>query len=117
MIFSLTTRRINKYKYAHGYTLVELCIVVSIICILATGSIFVFTGPTAKVKGVMFNLLTDMNFARSESVSRNQDILVDFILGERDGYLICFDADRDRDCQDEPESNIVRKVLFRKEVQ
>jgi prepilin-type N-terminal cleavage/methylation domain-containing protein len=100
-----------------GFTLIELCIVISVICILATGTAFMFTNPTAKVKVVMFNVLTDLNFARSESVNRNQDILVDFILGEKDGYLICFDTDSDKDCNDELAENVIKKVLFRAEVQ
>jgi prepilin-type N-terminal cleavage/methylation domain-containing protein len=100
-----------------GFTLVELCVVVAVICILASGSVFMFTNPTAKVKSAMFNVLTDLNYARSEAVNRNQDVLVDFILGEIDGYLICLDTDSDKDCNDEPNTNIIKKAFFRKEVQ
>jgi hypothetical protein len=88
-----------------------------IICILATGVVYMYSNPTAKVKGVMFNILADLNLARSESVNRNQDILVDFTLGDRDGYLICLDTDSDKDCDDELAENIIKKVLFREEVQ
>jgi Tfp pilus assembly protein FimT len=76
-----------------------------------------FTDPTAKVKGVAFSLLTDLNLARSEAVNRNQDVLVDFTLGTRDGYLVCFDTDSDKDCNDELPENVIKNVLFRREVQ
>ena len=100
-----------------GFTLVELLVVMVIVCILAAGSVFMFADPTAKVKSVAFSLLTDLNFARSEAVNRNQDVLVDFTLGTRDGYLICLDTDSDKECGDEKPDMIFRKVLFRKEVQ
>jgi len=75
-----------------------------------------FSNPTAKVKGVIFSILADLNLARSESVRRNQDILVDFIFGNRDGYLICLDTDEDKDCNDELAEDIIKKVVFREEV-
>lgn len=100
-----------------GFTLVELSVVMVIVCILAAGAVFMFVDPTAKVKSVAFSILTDLNFARSEAVNRNQDVLVDFTLGTRDGYLICLDTDSDKECGDEKPDMIFRKVLFRKEVQ
>ena len=106
----------SKKKYAPGFTLVELSIVMVIVCILATGAVYMFTNPTAKVKSAAFCMLADLNLARSEAVNRNQDILVDFIFGTQDGYLICHDTDTDKDCQDEPSENIIKGVLFRKEV-
>jgi len=102
---------------AQGFTLIELCVFMAVICILATGSAYMYTNPTAKVKGVIFNILTDLNLARSESVNRNQTVLVDFTLGDKDGYLICLDTDSDKDCNDELAENIIKEVLFRKEVQ
>ena len=99
-----------------GFSLIELCAVMALVCILATGVVYMYSNPTAKVKGVMFNILADLNFARSESVNRHQDILVDFTFGDQDGYLICLDTDADKDCNDELSGNIIKKVLFRKEV-
>lgn len=101
---------------AHGFTLVELLVVIVIIGILASGSVYMFINPTAKVKSVAFCLLTDLNLARSEAVNRNLDVLVDFVFGSQDGYLICIDTDADKDCQDETNDAIIKKVLFRKEV-
>ena len=102
---------------SQGFTLIELCVFMTVISILATGIVYMYTNPTAKVKGVIFNILTDLNLARSESVNRNQNVLVDFTLGEKDGYLICLDTDSDKDCNDELAENIIKEVLFRKEVQ
>jgi hypothetical protein len=102
---------------SQGFTLIELCVFMTVICILATGIVYMYTNPTAKVKGVIFNILTDLNLARSESVNRNQNVLVDFTLGDKDGYLICLDTNSDRDCNDELAENIIKEVLFRKEVQ
>ena len=100
-----------------GFTLVELSVVMVIVCILATGAVYMYIDPTAKVKGVAFSLLTDLNYARSEAVNRNRDVLVDFTLGTRDGYLVCFDTDSDRDCNDELPEDVIKEVLFRAEVQ
>ena len=102
---------------AKGFTLVELAVVMAVVCILAAGSAYIYINPTAKVKGAAFAILTDLNLARSEAVNRNRDVLVDFTLGARDGYLICLDSDSDRDCNDEPGSNIIKEVVFQKEVQ
>ena len=101
---------------ARGFTLVELAVVMVIICILAAASAYIYINPTAKVKGAAFAILTDLNLARSEAVNRNREALVDFTLGARDGYLICLASDSDRDCNDEPESNIIKEVVFQKEV-
>jgi prepilin-type N-terminal cleavage/methylation domain-containing protein len=100
-----------------GFTLVELAVVMIIVCILATGVVFMFDNPTAKVRTAAFTLLTDLNLARSEAVNRNQDVLVDFTLGARDGYQICLDSDTDKDCSDEAPDDIIKAVLFLKEVQ
>jgi hypothetical protein len=88
-----------------------------IVGILTTGVLFMYINPTAKVKSVAFAILTDLNLARSEAVTRNRNVLVDFTLGARDGYLICLDTNADKDCSDEAAENIIKKVLFREEVQ
>lgn len=103
-------------KPTHGFTLLELLVVMVIVGILAAGVVFMYSNPTAKVKGVAFAILADLNWARSEAVNRNQDVLVDFILGPRDGYLICRDTDSDKECSDEAADAIMKEVLFRAEV-
>ena len=104
-------------KPVRGFTLIELSVVIFIICLLASGSVYMFTNPTAKVKGAAFALLTDLNLARSEAVNRNQDVLVDFILGSRDGYLICLDTDADKDCHDEAAGDVIKEELLKEDVQ
>lgn len=100
-----------------GFTLIELLVVMAITCILATSVVYMYANPTAKVKGVAFSLLADLNLARSEAVNRNCDVFVDFTLGNKDGYMICLDTDSDKDCDNEAADDIIKEVLFRKEVQ
>ena len=117
-MYQPSTSKLFKTKaHSQGFTLIELSVVMTVICILATGLAYMYANPTAIVKGVMFNVLADLNLARSESVNRNQDILVDFTLGNKDGYLICLDTDSDKDCDDELAEDIIKEVLFREEVQ
>jgi len=117
-MYQPSTFKLFKAKaHSQGFTLIELSVVMTVICILATGVFYMYANPTAIVKSVMFNVLADLNLARSESVNRNQDILVDFTLGNKDGYLICLDTDSDRDCDDELAEDIIKEVLFREEVQ
>jgi prepilin-type N-terminal cleavage/methylation domain-containing protein len=117
-MYQPSTFKLFKAKaHSQGFTLIELSVVMTVICILATGLAYMYANPTAIVKGVMFNVLADLNLARSESVNRNQDILVDFTLGNKDGYLICLDTDSDKDCDDELAEDIIKEVLFREEVQ
>jgi prepilin-type N-terminal cleavage/methylation domain-containing protein len=100
-----------------GFTLIELMVVMVIAAILAIGAVLMYSDPTSKVKGAAFNILTDFNFARSESVNRNEDVLIDFTLGDKDGYLICRDTNADKDCNDEIAEDVIKEVLFREEVQ
>jgi len=117
-MYQPSTFKLFKAKaHSQGFTLIELSVVMTVICILATGVVYMYANPTAIVKGVMFNVLADLNLARSESVNRNQDILVDFTLGNKDGYLICLDSNSDKDCDDELADDIIKEVLFREEVQ
>lgn len=126
-----------------GFTLTEVIVVMVIVAILATGVVFMFADPTAKVKAAAFELRGDLNLARAEAVRRNDDILVDFIFtaepecskkdkasfdacfsgsGNNEGYVICFDEDSDNDCSDEVlaasaaddlEEKIIKTVIFK----
>ena len=135
---------IDNCKSNRGFTLIELMIVLVIAGILATGVIFMFIDPTAKVKAAAFDMRGDFNLARAEAVRRNNNVLVDFIFtaeadcsktdtasfancysgaGNIQGYIICFDENDDNDCSDEAataaelEDKIIKTVLFRDAVQ
>ena len=50
---------------AQGFTLIELCVFMTVISILATGVVYMYSNPTAKVKGVAFNILGDLSQFRN----------------------------------------------------
>jgi prepilin-type N-terminal cleavage/methylation domain-containing protein len=78
-----------------GYTLVEVIVVMVIVGILATGVVFMFANPSARVRGQAFTMLGELNQARSEAVNRNIDVRVTFLPGaaatDEDGYRIWID--------------------------
>ena len=105
----------SRQKYpANGFTLVELMVVLVVVGILATGIVFMFNNPTGKVKAEAFDMRGNFNLARAEAVSRNLDVLIDFV---NDGYDICIDASADSDCSDEPADNFIKEVTFSNRVQ
>jgi prepilin-type N-terminal cleavage/methylation domain-containing protein len=109
----------------HGYSLLELLVVLVIIGILATQVVFMLSSADGKVKGAAFNMRSDFNLARGEAVNRNQDVLIDFVFdsdttyvdasGTRDGYRICVDDDVDSACTGA--DTIIKDVLFTELVQ
>ena len=74
-----------------GFSLIEMMVVLVIVGILATGVVFMFANPTARVKGQAFTMLGDLNMARSEAVNRNVDVRVTFLPGAQDSYQIWID--------------------------
>jgi prepilin-type N-terminal cleavage/methylation domain-containing protein len=82
-----------------GYTLVEVIVVMVIVGILATGVVFMFANPSARVRGQIFTMLGELNQARSEAVNRNIEVRVTFLPGaaatDEDGYRIWIDEDAD----------------------
>ena len=113
----LRYRQAKTHTASPGFTLMELMVAMVIVAILATGAVMMFTNPSAKVKGVIFNVQGDINLARSEAVNRNRDVLVDFTLGSTDGYQLCLDTNSDNDCSDEAAEDLIREVVFTEEVQ
>jgi prepilin-type N-terminal cleavage/methylation domain-containing protein len=119
-------------KCNNGYTLIELMVVVVIIGILATGVVFMFANPSARVKNQAFTMLGELNMARSEAVSENEDVLVVFIndksgecdegniakcadAGGFDGYMICFDDDTSGGC--DAADTIIEVTMFDQRIQ
>jgi prepilin-type N-terminal cleavage/methylation domain-containing protein len=78
-----------------GFSLLEVMVVMIIVAILATGVVFMFANPSARVKGQAFTMLGELNMARSEAVNRNLDVRVTFLPGataaDQDGYRIWID--------------------------
>lgn len=108
------------FKYScndvRGFSLVELIVVMVIVAILATGVVFMFTDPTAKVKAAAFEMRGDFNLARAEAVKENKNVLISFDLGTSAGYRICFDSNDDSYCYDETGDNVIKDVVFRDSV-
>jgi type IV fimbrial biogenesis protein FimT len=61
-----------------GFTLVEAITVLSIMAILAGVSApsFVWLNQATQIRGATFDLVADLDFARSEAVKRNDDVVV-----------------------------------------
>lgn len=61
-----------------GFTLIEAMVVVSIMAILAgtSASGFVWLNQSTQIRGATFDLIADLDYARSEAVKRNADIVV-----------------------------------------
>jgi len=66
-----------------GFTLVELMIVIAILAVIATLAAPSFTRMMAKkrVEGIASELVTDLQYARSEAVQRNTTVRVTFGTG------------------------------------
>ena len=80
-----------RMKSTDGFSLVELMVVMVIVAILATGVVFMFANPSAKVKNQSFTMLGEFNMARSEAVSKNTDTIITFLPGTVDAYRIWID--------------------------
>ena len=95
-------------------------VVMAIVAILATGVVFMFANPSAKVKTQAFNLLAEFNMARSEAVTRNQDVTVTFLPGatdaDQDGYRIWLDENADS-AYTAGTDTLIRETFFPQKVQ
>ncbi len=66
------------HRAQRGFTLIEAMVVISIAAILAGTSIssFVWLNQATQIRGATFDLIADLDFARSEAVKRNADVIV-----------------------------------------
>lgn len=74
-MFNLASKRVRR-----GFTLIELMVVVGIAALIMTLAAPSFTSliEMQKLRGVSAQLVTDMQFARSEAISRNTVVRIDF---------------------------------------
>ncbi|MBW2467201.1 MAG: prepilin-type N-terminal cleavage/methylation domain-containing protein [Deltaproteobacteria bacterium] len=110
-----------RVKCTEGFTLIEVMVVMVIVAIIATGVVFMFANPTAKIKTQAFELLGEINYARAVSVTENQTVTVEFfpVIGAADSYWICIDADPaggNGDCSD-TNDEILKDITLRNDVQ
>ena len=78
-----------------GFTLIEAMVVISIMAILAGTSVssFVWLNQSTQIRGATFDLIADLDFARSEAVKRNANIVVAPRNGDWvNGWTISFGA-------------------------
>lgn len=70
----------DQRKRAEGFTIIELMIVVALVAVLIALAAPSFSEFLSKrrVDGVMSELVTDMHYARSEAVSRNETVRITF---------------------------------------
>ena len=107
----------NKNK---GFTLIELMVVVIIVLLVSFMTIGAFSSADVRVRGLVFNMMSDFNMARSTAVRLGREVLVEMIsrggmdddgrLQVEDGYRICLDADEDGNC--DLADQLIREVLL-----
>src|SRR5918993_3145248 len=88
------TKRASNFAQ-RGFTLIEAMVVISIMAILAGTSVssFVWLNQSTQIRGATFDLIADLDFARSEAVKRNADIVVAPRNGDWvNGWTIAFGA-------------------------
>ena len=104
----------------NGFTLIELTVVMVIIMLMSFMTIGAFSSAEVRVRGLVFNMMSDFNMARSTAVRLGREVLVEMIssgemdddgrLQVEDGYRICLDADEDGNC--DLSDQLIREVLL-----
>jgi type IV fimbrial biogenesis protein FimT len=66
-----------------GFTLVEALVVITILAVLAglSAASFSWLNQTTRIRSAAFDLVADLDFARSEAIKRNGDVVVTPIGG------------------------------------
>lgn len=91
-----------QHRAQRGFTLIEAMVVIAVMAVLAGTSVssFVWLNQSTQVRGASFDLIADLDFARSEAVKRNADVVVTPRNGDWvNGWTITFGANllRSRD--------------------
>ena len=84
-----------RHRAQYGFTLIEAMVVIAILAILAGTSVssFVQLNQATQIRGATFDLIADLDFARSEAVKRNADVMVAPRDGDWvNGWTIAFGA-------------------------
>ena len=90
------------HRAQRGFTLIEAMVVIAVMAVLAGTSVssFVWLNQSTQVRGASFDLIADLDFARSEAVKRNANVVVAPRNGDWvNGWTITFGANvlRSRD--------------------
>lgn len=109
----------QQHKLNSGFTLVEMVITLTVIAILAGIAVpsFTETLDRRRVSGAAEQLQSDLQYARSEAIRRNADVIVSFVSGTS---TWCYGIDTTvctcttaNDCQLDGVTKVVDQTGFR----
>jgi type IV fimbrial biogenesis protein FimT len=86
-----TSGRAAGHPKETGFTLIEAMVVIAILGILVAlaAPSFSNTIATMRIKSISFDLVNDLNTARSEAIKRNADVVISAVGGEwKQGWSI-----------------------------
>jgi type IV fimbrial biogenesis protein FimT len=90
-----TSGRAAGHPKETGFTLIEAMVVIAILGILVAlaAPSFNNTIATMRIKSISFDLVNDLNTARSEAIKRNADVVISAVGGEwKQGWSITTDT-------------------------
>lgn len=95
----------SKAKTA-GFTLVELMVTLAVMAVLVTLAAPSYNSfiRNQRVKTAAFDLMSSINFARSEAIKRNGDVGINATGDWTSGWKVKFDSDDDGDIDDDDDT-------------